>query len=44
MTRLLLADDHPMIRTALEALLRDTEYEIVGMAGTGEAALAEITD
>ena len=42
MTRLLLADDHPMIRTALEVLLRDTEFEIVGMAGTGEAALAEI--
>lgn len=42
MTRVLLADDHPMIRTALEALLRDTEYEIAGIAGTGEAALAEI--
>ena len=40
--RILLADDHPMIRTALEALLRDTEYEIVGTAGTGEAALREI--
>lgn len=42
MTRVLLADDHPMIRTALEVLLRDTEYEIVGTAGTGEAALCEI--
>ncbi|MGI8932274.1 MAG: response regulator [Sphingomicrobium sp.] len=42
MTRILLADDHPMIRTALEVLLRDTEYEIVGMAGSGEATLAEI--
>ncbi|HEU5286258.1 MAG TPA: response regulator transcription factor [Sphingomicrobium sp.] len=42
MTRILLADDHPMIRTALEALLRDTGYEIVGTAGTGEAALREI--
>lgn len=40
-TRILLADDHPMIRTALEALLRDTEYEIVGTAQTGEAALRE---
>ena len=40
--RILLADDHPMIRNALEALLRDTEFEIVGMAGTGEAALREI--
>jgi len=42
LTRVLLADDHPMIRTALEALLRDTEYEIVGTAGTGQAALAEV--
>ena len=30
MSRILLADDHPMIRTALEALLRDTDFEIVG--------------
>lgn len=42
--RILVADDHPMIRTALEALLRDTEFEIVGTAGTGEAALAEIDE
>ncbi|MDQ3077287.1 MAG: response regulator transcription factor [Pseudomonadota bacterium] len=42
MTRLLIADDHPMIRTALEALLRDTAFEIVGTAGTGEATLREI--
>ena len=40
--RILLADDHPMIRTALEALLRDTDFAIVGTAGTGEAALREI--
>ena len=37
--RLLLADDHPMIRNALEVLLRDTDFEIVGMAGTGQDAL-----
>lgn len=42
MTRVLLADDHPMIRTAIEVLLRDTNYEIVGTAGTGEATLSEI--
>jgi two-component system nitrate/nitrite response regulator NarP len=42
LTRILLADDHPMIRTALEVLLRDTEYEIVGTAATGEAALGEV--
>jgi two-component system nitrate/nitrite response regulator NarP len=42
MTRVLLADDHPMIRTALDVLLRDTSYELAGIAGTGEAALAEL--
>ncbi|MCL6698259.1 response regulator transcription factor [Sphingomonas sp. NSE70-1] len=31
-----------MIRAAIEVLLRDTGYEVVGMAGTGEAALGEI--
>lgn len=41
MNRILLADDHPMIRTALEVLLRDTEFEIVGTAGSGDAALTE---
>ena len=38
MTTILLADDHPMIRTAIEVLLRDTEYEIVGTAATGDEA------
>ena len=42
MTRVLLADDHPMIRTALEVLLGDTSYELAGIAGTGEAALEEL--
>lgn len=42
MTRILLADDHPMIRTALEVLLRNTGFEIVGMAGTGEETLREV--
>ncbi len=40
--RIVLADDHPMIRTALEALLRDTDYAIVGTAGSGDAALREV--
>jgi two-component system nitrate/nitrite response regulator NarL len=39
MTSVLLADDHPMIRTAIEVLLRDTPYEIVGTTGTGEETL-----
>ena len=42
MTRVLLADDHPMIRTALEVLLRNSEYEIVGTAVTGQAAAREV--
>lgn len=42
MTRVLLADDHPMIRTAIEALLRDTSYQIVGMAGTGSATIEAV--
>ena len=42
MKRIVLADDHPMIRTALEVLLRDTGFEICGMAGTGEQALREV--
>lgn len=42
MTRVLLADDHPMIRTALDVLLRDTEFEIVGVAGTGDEALQQV--
>ena len=40
--RILLADDHPMMRNAIEVLLRDTGFEVVGMAGTGEATLHEI--
>lgn len=40
MTTILLADDHPMIRTAIEVLLRDTGYEIVGTAATGDEAFA----
>ena len=40
--RILLADDHPMIRTALEVLLRDSDYDLVGMAGSTDEALVEI--
>jgi two-component system, NarL family, nitrate/nitrite response regulator NarL len=42
MTRVLIADDHPMIRTAIEVLLRDTDYAIVGTAATGEDTLHAI--
>jgi two-component system, NarL family, nitrate/nitrite response regulator NarL len=37
--RILVADDHPMIRTAIEVLLRGTDYEIAGTAGSGEETL-----
>jgi len=42
--RILLADDHPMISTAIEALLRDSQFEIVGMATTGEHALQKVEE
>jgi two-component system nitrate/nitrite response regulator NarP len=41
-SRILLADDHPMIRTALEALLRGTDFDIVATSATGEEALKDI--
>ena len=44
MTRILLADDHPMIRTAIEVLLRDTRFEIAGTAATGEEALRAVEE
>ena len=42
MTRLLLADDHPMIRTAIEVLLRDTSYDIVGVTASGAETLSAV--
>lgn len=40
--RILLADDHPMISTAIEALLRGTPFELVGIAATGDEALHHV--
>lgn len=42
MTRVLLVDDHPMIGAALEMLLRDTEYEILGRARSVAEATSKI--
>jgi len=42
MIRILLADDHPMIRTAIEVLLRDTGFELAGTVANGEEALREL--
>jgi two-component system nitrate/nitrite response regulator NarP len=43
-TRIVLADDHPMIRTAIEVLLRDTDYEIAATAETGAQTLQVIEE
>ena len=42
--KILIADDHPMIRTAIEVLLRDTDFTIAGRANTGEDALRAVED
>jgi two-component system nitrate/nitrite response regulator NarL len=42
MIRILLADDHPMIRTAIEVLLRETQFELAGTAMNGAEALVEV--
>lgn len=42
MTRVLMVDDHPMIRTAIEALLRDTTYDICGTASSVGEALEQL--
>ena len=44
MTRILLADDHPMIQAAVEAMLRGSDYKLVAKAGSGNEALREIKD
>jgi len=42
MTRVLIADDHPMIAAALDVLMRGTDYELVGRARSGTDALAQV--
>jgi len=44
MSRVFLADDHPMIQSALDALLRGGGHEIVGFAISGAEALEQIPD
>lgn len=42
MIRILLADDHPVVRDGLAAMLAtQPDFDVVGEAGTGEEALAE---
>lgn len=40
--RILIADDHPIIVSGLEAVLRDTAYEVVGAVGDGSEVSAAI--
>jgi two-component system nitrate/nitrite response regulator NarL len=42
MTRVLIADDHPMIAAALDLLLRGSDYELIGRARSGTEALAQV--
>lgn len=44
MIKVLMADDHPMIRTALDVLLRDTDFELIGQVGTGAEAISAIQE
>jgi two-component system nitrate/nitrite response regulator NarL len=44
MIRILLADDHPIIVSGVEALLRNSQYELVGTFGDGEAVIAALPD
>jgi two-component system nitrate/nitrite response regulator NarP len=44
MTRVLIADDHPMIAAALDLLLRGTDYQLVGRARSGREALAQVAE
>jgi two-component system, NarL family, nitrate/nitrite response regulator NarL len=41
-TRVLLVDDHPMIAAALEMLLRETDYQLVGRARSVAEANSEL--
>ena len=42
MTRLLIADDHRIIVTGLESMLRDTDYEVVGSVADGREVAAAV--
>lgn len=44
MTRVVLADDHPMFREGLRFTLERAGIEVVGEAGDGEEALAVVAD
>ena len=43
MTKVLLVDDHPMIGAALDMLLRESDYELLGRARTAAEANRQIS-
>ncbi len=42
--RIVLADDHPIVLSGLEALLKRAGHEVVGVASAGDQALALVVD
>lgn len=42
MTRVLIAEDHPIIVSGLESVFRGTEFEIVGVEASGERVLEAV--
>lgn len=44
MTRVLIADDHPLMLSGIEAVLRGSGFDIVARARDGTAALDAVTD
>ena len=43
-TRILIVDDHQLAREGLRAVLEQSGFEIAGVAGTGEEAVAMAGD
>jgi two-component system nitrate/nitrite response regulator NarL len=44
MTTVLLADDHPFMRAGVEAVLRDSQFNVVATAATGQEALEKLSE
>lgn len=42
--RLLVVDDHPMVRSGIGFLVQDTEIEIIGEAASGEEAILKVQE